>query len=42
VLQAIGLEKSEARGAIRFSFGKDNTKEEIDRCVALLKHIFVS
>jgi cysteine desulfurase len=42
VLQAIGLEKNEARGAIRFSFGKDNTKEEIDRCVALLKHIFVS
>ena len=30
VLTAIGLEKELAQGTIRFTFGEDNTKEDID------------
>lgn len=37
VLQAMGVERELARGAIRVSLGKDNNREEIDRFVACLK-----
>jgi cysteine desulfurase len=37
VLQAMGVGRELARGAIRVSLGKDNHREEIDRFVACLK-----
>lgn len=37
VLKAIGLPPEEAQGTIRFSFGTNNTKEEIDYVVETLK-----
>lgn len=37
VLLALGIEQGTAHGSIRFSFGKDNTKEEVDKVVAVLK-----
>lgn len=36
VLQAIEREEEYAKGAIRISFGKDNTFEEVDRIVNTL------
>ena len=39
VLLAMGKSPEEARGSIRFTFGKDNTLEEIDYCVDALKEI---
>ena len=36
VLTAIGLEPAEARGSLRFSFGRANTSEEVDRALAIL------
>ncbi len=36
-LTAMGCRLSQAKGAIRFSFGKHNTEEEIDLAVDLLK-----
>lgn len=37
VLMAIGLSEERAHGTIRFSFGKDNTVEEVDYVVDTLK-----
>lgn len=39
VLLAIGVEEALAHGSIRFSFGKDNTKQEVDFVVDKLKEI---
>ncbi len=39
VLLAIGVEEAIAHGSIRFSFGKENTKEEVDYVVEKLKEI---
>lgn len=39
VLLAMGKNAEEARNSIRFSFGIDNTPEEADRAVELLRHI---
>ena len=39
VLKAMGVEDSVAKGTIRFSFGKSNTKEEIDYCIEHLVKI---
>lgn len=39
VLLAMGKTPEQARGSIRFSFGKDNTEEEIDYAVDKLKEI---
>ncbi len=36
VLVALGLNQDNGRGAIRFSLGKDNTKEEVDYVLATL------
>jgi cysteine desulfurase len=36
VIRALGREEDLARGAIRFSLGKDNTAEDIDRLLELL------
>lgn len=37
VLKAMGLDDEKANGAIRFSFGKNNSKHDIDHCVEVLK-----
>ncbi|PRR82359.1 cysteine desulfurase family protein [Clostridium vincentii] len=37
VLEAMGLTKKEIEGAIRFSFSPDNTIEEIDKTIEILK-----
>lgn len=37
VVKALGLNKSEIESAIRFSFSSDNTKEEIDKTIEVLK-----
>ena len=39
VLTAIGLNAEEASGTIRFSLGKENTKDEIDYVVNKLSYI---
>ena len=39
VLQAIGLEKEYLNGAIRFTFGEENTKDDIDYIVKQIKEI---
>lgn len=39
VLLAMGRNTEEALNAIRFSFGIDNTSEEVDRAVELLRHV---
>ena len=39
VLKAIGLEKSYAKGSIRFSLGPGNTKEEVDYVIKKLNEI---
>ena len=38
VLLAIGLSEERAHGTIRFSFGKENTEEEVDYVVETLKN----
>lgn len=42
VLQAIGLSDKEAKAAVRFSFCKDNTKDEVEQAVSQLKSIIDS
>ena len=42
VLQAIGLSDKEAKAAVRFSFCKDNTKDEVEQAVSQLKVIIDS
>ena len=37
VIRALGLEKKEIESAIRFSFSRFNTKEEVDEVVEVLK-----
>lgn len=37
VLLAIGLEKARAKSAVRFTFGKDNTEEEVEKTLSALK-----
>lgn len=37
VVKALGLNKNEIESAIRFSFSSDNTKEEIDKTIEVLK-----
>lgn len=37
VIKALGLRKSEIESAIRFSFSKSNTKEEVDKVIEVLK-----
>ena len=39
VLMAIGLPEEIARGSVRFTIGYENTMEEIDRTVDVLKRI---
>ena len=39
VLTAIGLDKDKINGTLRFSFGKDNTKEDINYLILTLKKI---
>lgn len=39
VLTAMGLTDEEARGAIRFSLGKQNTAEEVEQVLALLPEV---
>ena len=38
VLTVMGLSEDELEGAIRFSFSVDNTPEEIDKVVEILKN----
>lgn len=38
VILALGRRKMESLSAIRFSFGKDTTKDEIDKTISLLKN----
>jgi cysteine desulfurase len=38
-LAAMGLPEDVARGAVRFSFGRATTEEEIDRAIALLEGV---
>src|SRR5205814_2581025 len=38
VIRALGRDEELARGAIRFSFGKDNTDEDVDYVVGALSH----
>jgi cysteine desulfurase len=37
VLEAIGVDRSTAQGTIRFTLGKDNTKEQMDYTVEVIK-----
>ena len=37
ILSAMGLSQSELDGAIRFSFSNENTSDEIDKVVEILK-----
>lgn len=39
VLAAMGVPRSIAQGSVRFSLGRDTTKEEVDRTVAVLTEI---
>lgn len=39
VLTAMGLDERQAKSCVRFSFGKDNTKEEVDYCIKVLSEI---
>ena len=37
VIKELGLSKAEVESAIRFSFSKNNTKEEVDKAIEVLK-----
>lgn len=37
VIKALGLDKKEVESAIRFSFSKDNIKEEVDKTIEVLR-----
>jgi cysteine desulfurase len=39
VIRALGRNDELARGAIRFSFGKDNTEEDVDRALEVLPRV---
>ena len=39
VLLAIGLSQDEARSALRVTFGKDNTIQEVDELINALRNI---
>ena len=39
VLTAMGLSESEVRSSVRFSFGRENTFEDVDRAIFALKEI---
>lgn len=39
VIRALGRNEEEARGSIRFSFGKDNTREEVDYVLEVLPRV---
>ena len=39
VLTSIGISKEEAFGTLRFTLGKENTKQEIDYVVRMLKNM---
>ena len=39
VLMAMGTDPADAQGSIRFSLGRDNTKEDVDRVIELLPPI---
>jgi cysteine desulfurase len=39
VIQALGRTDELARGSIRFSFGKDNTEEDVDYVLEVLPHV---
>ena len=39
VLTAMGLSESEVRSSVRFSFGRENTFEDVDRAISALKEI---
>ena len=38
VIRALGVNDEIARGSLRFSFGKDNTEEDVDYAVEVLSH----
>ena len=38
VIRALGVNDEVARGSLRFSFGKDNTEEDVDYAVEVLSH----
>ncbi|MDK2788793.1 MAG: cysteine desulfurase, partial [Epulopiscium sp.] len=38
-LKSIGLSDDEIQGALRFSFSKYNTEDEVEECVQVLKEI---
>jgi len=39
VIRALGRNEELARGAIRFSFGKDNTEEDVDYVLEVLPRV---
>ena len=39
MIQALGRNDELARGAIRFSFGKDNTEEDVDHVLEILPRV---
>ena len=39
VLTAMGLDTGRVKSAVRFTFGKNNTEEEVDRTVEILKEV---
>jgi len=42
VLKAMGLGEERAKSAVRFTFGKNNSKEEVDKVISHLKQIILS
>lgn len=42
VLKAMGLGEERAKSAVRFTFGKNNSKEEVDKVISYLKQIILS
>ncbi len=39
VLQALGLPQERVRGSLRFSFGKDNTRQELDAALKIISKV---